>query len=73
VNEINIFLKSIAPSYNASVINYPELFKKAYKKNSVEYWIWDGVHPTIFGHELMAREWIKTMSKVLSFLKKYHY
>ena len=25
-----------------------------------EYWLMDGVHPTAVGHELIAREWIKT-------------
>lgn len=34
-------------------------------------WIWDGVHPTVFGHELMAREWIRQVSNRLAFLKLY--
>lgn len=25
-----------------------------------DYWLMDGVHPTAMGHELIAREWIKT-------------
>lgn len=29
--------------------------------------LWDGVHPTAFGHELMAREWIKQVSSRLRF------
>ena len=26
-----------------------------------DYWIWDGVHPTYNGHQLMADEWERTM------------
>jgi lysophospholipase L1-like esterase len=28
---------------------------------------WDGVHPTVAGHELMAREWISQVEKRLKF------
>ncbi|WP_460966637.1 hypothetical protein [Spirosoma migulaei] len=31
----------------------------------------DGIHPTVFAHELMAREWLKQVSTQLKFLKKY--
>lgn len=24
-----------------------------------DYWLYDGVHPTAMGHELITREWIK--------------
>lgn len=63
----------LAREFNAIVVNYPSVFEKAFKRKSVEYWIWDGVHPTIAGHELMAREWIKQVSKRLKFLKGYGY
>lgn len=73
VQEKNDFIKKIATEFDALVVDYPSLFEQAYKKQSIEYWIWDGVHPTVFGHELMAREWIKVVSKRLTFLKHYKY
>lgn len=27
-----------------------------------DYWIWDGIHPTTVGHEIIARKWIKEVS-----------
>jgi len=29
----------------------------------IEYWLWDGVHPTSKGHEFIKREWIKAFRK----------
>lgn len=44
-------------------------FQKVMNKTSADYWIWDRVHPTVAGHELLAREWIRMVSKRLAFIK----
>jgi lysophospholipase L1-like esterase len=67
------YIKELALEFNGLFVDYPTVFEQAYKNQSIAYWIWDGVHPTVFGHELMAREWIKVVSKKLPFLKKYKY
>lgn len=64
-------VKRIAVDFNAVLIDYPKLFEEAQQRAPINYWIWDGVHPTVFGHELMAREWIKQVSNRLVFLKFY--
>jgi lysophospholipase L1-like esterase len=61
----------IASDFNAVLVDYPKVFEEAQQKAPIDYWIWDGVHPTAFGHELMAREWIKQVSSRLAFLKTY--
>jgi lysophospholipase L1-like esterase len=66
-------VQKLAAEYNAVLIDYPALFEKAAQKASIDYWIWDGVHPTVFGHELMAREWIKQVSARLDFLSAYKF
>ncbi len=66
-------VKRIASDFNAVLIDYPGVFEKAQKQAPIDYWIWDGVHPTAFGHELMAREWIKQVSSRLGFLKYHEY
>ena len=67
-------VRKLAAEFNAVLIDYPALFDKAIQKAPAEYWIWDGVHPTVFGHELMAREWIKQVGKKIKFLHtKYKY
>jgi len=64
-------VRQLAMEFNAVIVDYPTMFEKAMKKATPDYWVWDGVHPTIFGHELMAREWIKQVSNRLKFLKIY--
>lgn len=64
-------VKRIAAYFNAVLIDYPKVFENAQQLAPIDYWIWDGAHPTAFGHELMAREWIKQVSKRLKFLKFY--
>lgn len=60
----------LAKKYHTILVNYPAVFDKIMQNSTPDYWIWDGIHPTIFGHELMAREWIKQVSKRLPFLEK---
>ncbi|WP_163707574.1 SGNH/GDSL hydrolase family protein [Mangrovibacterium lignilyticum] len=64
-------VKRIAADFDAVLIDYPKIFEEAQQRAPIDYWIWDGVHPTVFGHELMAREWIKQVSTRLGFLKVY--
>jgi len=66
-------IEKLASEFDALTVNYQAVFDKAIKKAPAEYWIWDGIHPTVAGHELMAREWIKQAGKRLGFLKHYHY
>lgn len=60
-------VRKLAEKYNAVFVAYQSVFDAAFEKAPVEYWIWDGVHPTVAGHELMAREWIKKVNERVSF------
>lgn len=51
----------LAEKYKATCIEYQAMFEEAAKKAPADYWIWDGVHPTYSGHQLMADEWIRTV------------
>lgn len=64
-------IRRIAADFNAVLVDYPKVFEEAQQRTPIDYWIWDGVHPTVFGHELMAREWIKQVSNRFKFLKVY--
>lgn len=66
-------VRKLAAEFGAILVDYPKVFEAAAKKTPLDYWIWDGIHPTVPGHELMAREWIKQTSQILPFLKKYKY
>jgi lysophospholipase L1-like esterase len=65
-------VRKLAKEFNAVIVDYPAAFTKVIDQPSLEYWIWDGIHPTVFGHEIMAREWIKETSARLKFLRKYN-
>jgi lysophospholipase L1-like esterase len=66
-NLVNI-IKRVAKSYNALVVDFQRVMTYACKRASADYWIWDGIHPTVAGHELRAGEWIKVVGKRLKFL-----
>lgn len=50
----------LARKYHAAVVHYPKMFQEAYKRAPVDFWIWDGIHPTYAGQQLMAYEWERT-------------
>ncbi len=64
-------IQKLAKEFDTILVNFPQILEKAVKKAPIEYWIWDGIHPTVPFHTLMAREWIKEVSKKVTFLKGY--
>jgi lysophospholipase L1-like esterase len=60
-------VQKLSSKYNAVYVGFQDVFNKACERAPFDYWIWDGVHPTVAGHELMAREWIKQVEKRISF------
>jgi lysophospholipase L1-like esterase len=60
-------VRKLATKYDTVFVGFQEVFEKACEKAPAEYWIWDGVHPTVAGHELMAREWIKQVNRRIAF------
>lgn len=56
--------KMIAEKYDLVFIPLQEKLDEALKSCPAEYWLRDGVHPTINGHELIKREWIKYFNKL---------
>jgi len=55
--------------FDAVFVDFQQVFDRACKRTDADYWIWDGVHPTVAGHELMVREWMKQVSKRLKFVR----
>jgi lysophospholipase L1-like esterase len=51
----------LAAKYHTALVRYQQVFDKACQRAPAEYWIWDGVHPTYAGHQLMADEWVRTV------------
>lgn len=45
--------------YKAPVVKLQRLFDEASKRAPAEYWVFDGVHPTYAGNQLIADEWVR--------------
>ncbi len=60
-------VRKLAKRYNAVFVGFQKVFDSACERAPADYWIWDGVHPTVAGHELMTREWLEQVQKRISF------
>jgi lysophospholipase L1-like esterase len=47
----------LAQKHGAALVRFQRVFDEAAKRAPADYWIWDSVHPTYRGHQLMADEW----------------
>ncbi|NJB71756.1 lysophospholipase L1-like esterase [Saonia flava] len=71
VKAMQTIVRQLAKEHKTIFVSLQEPFNKAKEKAPAKYWVWDGVHPMPAGHELIARHWIKEVSKKLDFLKNY--
>ncbi|HET6247297.1 MAG TPA: SGNH/GDSL hydrolase family protein [Tepidisphaeraceae bacterium] len=56
-------VEKLGAKYHAAVVHFQKTFDEAVKRAPADYWIWDGVHPTYNGHQLMADEWSKAVAE----------
>lgn len=49
----------IAEKNNAVFVPLQERFRTLCELREPEYWVWDGVHPTVSGHQVIADEWLR--------------
>lgn len=60
--------KNVAQRFGVTFVALQEMFDKASETTADtvgnSYWLWDGVHPTPKGHELIRREWMKAFKKI---------
>jgi lysophospholipase L1-like esterase len=61
--------KRMAEDYKAIYVPLQDRFNQETEKfPPAVYWSWDGIHPMPNGHELIAVEWIRQVSKKLKFI-----
>ena len=53
--------KETAAAFGCTFIALQRRFEEAMRTSSPEYFIWDGTHPTIAGHALIAEAWLEAM------------
>ena len=59
VKKLQPICKNIANQYNAAFVPLQDILDEYQSKTAPENIIWDGIHPTITGHEIIARQWLK--------------
>lgn len=57
--------KEIAEIYSLKFVPLQDKFDELSKTAPNDYWLGDGVHPTVMGHELIKREWIRAFNTLI--------
>lgn len=65
VNEkIRAVVPKIAEDYGCIFVPlYDKIYEQA-ARSRIEYFVWDGTHPSIAGHMLIAEEWLKAVENI---------
>ena len=50
-------VERLAKKHRAALVRYQQAFDEAAKRAPADYWVWDSVHPTYRGHQVMADAW----------------
>ncbi|MFA6714150.1 MAG: SGNH/GDSL hydrolase family protein [Victivallaceae bacterium] len=53
-------VKELAEEFNFKFVPIQSILNEAVKKAPPKYWLWDGVHPSLAGHQLITDAWLKT-------------
>jgi lysophospholipase L1-like esterase len=56
-----LIVARLAAKYHAALVPFQKVFDDACQRAPADYWIWDGVHPTYSGHQLMADAWVRAV------------
>ena len=63
VKKRQAIVAKLAEKHHAALVRLQRVFDEACQHAPAEYWVWDGVHPTYSGHQLVADEWVKAVSQ----------
>jgi lysophospholipase L1-like esterase len=63
VRELQAIAARLAAKHRAPLVRFQRVFDEANARVGGKYWIWDTVHPTYSGHQLMADEWVRTVEE----------
>jgi len=58
-------VRKIAAERNTVFVPLVCEFEAAFEKAPRNYWIWDGIHPTYSGHQIISRAWLKAAKPLL--------
>lgn len=60
VDAYRLAVKRIAADYGLPLVLLQDKLDALCRESEPSYWLWDGIHPNIAGHQLIANEWLRT-------------
>lgn len=57
-------VRQLAQEFHAGFVGLQEIFDRACTLAPASYWLGDGVHPTIAGHQLIADAWLRGFNEL---------
>lgn len=61
INHYQTIVRQLSEQFDTVHVPLQEAFNTAAARVNEAYWLWDGVHPTAAGHDLIAGEWLKVV------------
>jgi acyl-CoA thioesterase-1 len=58
-------VKKLSKEFGTLLVPLDRIFEEATRNRVPTYWSTDGIHPTPMGHLLIARSWLKSVSRIL--------
>ena len=65
VTQLQAMTARVAARNQAALVHYQQIFDGALHRAPASTWIWDGIHPTYAGHQLMADEWQRVYAELV--------
>jgi lysophospholipase L1-like esterase len=59
VKKFQEIVARLGAKHQAPVVKLQQVFDAACQRAPAAYWVWDGVHPTYAGQQLIANEWVR--------------
>lgn len=56
-------VRELSREFDTVFVPLQSAFDEATTRAEAGYWIWDGVHPTAAGHQLIAEQWLKVVEE----------
>lgn len=64
IDQRRAVVKEMSEKYNTLFLPVQSILNEACKRAPMDYWLCDGVHPKIAGHQLIADAWIKATTDI---------
>jgi len=61
IDDRRAIVQQIADDFDLPIVPFQSMFDDLCEQAPAAHWAGDGVHPTMAGHEMMARTWLQSL------------